>query len=157
MESFFSFIGAWKRCPKLGGLWCLTPFSTIFQLYFVAVSLIGGGNRRTQRKPLICCKSLIVDLSKFCMKLQALSKPYKTAKIAFHTDNAISKFPNTIEIIIICYNIIFPIFTFWYCVQLIVFIMFENNSQKWAWLNGCAHHSMMKLQFGPITWCFLNY
>ena len=38
------------------GLWCLMPLSTNFN--FVAVSLIGGGNRRTQRKPLTCCKSL---------------------------------------------------------------------------------------------------
>ena len=30
------------------GLWYLTPLSTIFQLYnIVAVSFIGGGNRRT--------------------------------------------------------------------------------------------------------------
>jgi hypothetical protein len=33
------------------GLWCLTPLSTIFQLYIVAVSFNGGGNRNTWRKP----------------------------------------------------------------------------------------------------------
>ena len=38
------------------GLLCLTPLSTIFQLYIVAVSFIGGGNRR--RKPQACRKSL---------------------------------------------------------------------------------------------------
>jgi hypothetical protein len=41
---------------KIGlGLWCLTALSTIFQLNIVAVSLIGGGNRR---KPLTCRQSL---------------------------------------------------------------------------------------------------
>jgi hypothetical protein len=36
------------------GLRCLTPLSTIFQLltYIMAVSLIGGGNQSTCRKPL---------------------------------------------------------------------------------------------------------
>ena len=38
--------------------WCLMPLSTIFQLYDVAVSFIEGGNRRTQRKPPACHKSL---------------------------------------------------------------------------------------------------
>jgi hypothetical protein len=33
-----------------GGVWCLMPLSTIFQLY-------RGGNRSTQRKPPICHKS----------------------------------------------------------------------------------------------------
>jgi hypothetical protein len=32
-------------------LWCLTPLSSIFQLYR-GVSFIGGGNRSTRRKPL---------------------------------------------------------------------------------------------------------
>jgi hypothetical protein len=36
-----------------------TPLSTIFQLYRgVQFSFIGGGNQRTQRKPLTCRKSL---------------------------------------------------------------------------------------------------
>jgi hypothetical protein len=32
------------------GVWCLMPLSTVFQLYR-AVSIIGGGNRSTRRKP----------------------------------------------------------------------------------------------------------
>ena len=40
--------------------WCLTPFSTIFQLYrdIVAVSFIGGGNQMIPWKPQTCQKSL---------------------------------------------------------------------------------------------------
>jgi hypothetical protein len=34
------------------GLLCLTPLSTIFQLY-LGVSFIGGGYQSTRRKPLI--------------------------------------------------------------------------------------------------------
>jgi hypothetical protein len=40
------------------GLECLTPLSTIVQLYRQAVSFIGGGNRNIRRKPLTCRKSL---------------------------------------------------------------------------------------------------
>ena len=41
------------------GLWCLTPLSTIIQLYrIVAVSFIGRGNRSTRRKPPTCRKFL---------------------------------------------------------------------------------------------------
>ena len=43
---------------RLVGLWCLLPLSTIFQLFIVAVSFIGGGSRVTQRKSPICRKSL---------------------------------------------------------------------------------------------------
>jgi hypothetical protein len=39
------------------GLWCLTPVSTIFQLYIVAVRFICGGNRRNWIKPQTCRKS----------------------------------------------------------------------------------------------------
>ena len=41
----------------LVGLWCLTTFSTIFQLYR-GCHFIGEGNRSTQRKPSTCRKSL---------------------------------------------------------------------------------------------------
>ena len=37
---------------------CLVPLSTISLSYIVAVSFIGGGNRRTRRKPHTCRKSL---------------------------------------------------------------------------------------------------
>jgi hypothetical protein len=39
-------------------LMVLTPLSTIFLCYIVAVSFIGGGNQSIQRKPLTCRKSL---------------------------------------------------------------------------------------------------
>jgi len=35
-------------------LWCLTLLSTIFQLYLVAVSFIGGGNWSTRKKLPTC-------------------------------------------------------------------------------------------------------
>ena len=40
------------------GLWCLTSLSIMFQLYIVAVSFIGGGNRSTWWKPPTCHKLL---------------------------------------------------------------------------------------------------
>jgi hypothetical protein len=44
--------------------WCLTQLSTIFQLYRGG-HFIGGGNRRTRRKPPNCRKSL-TNLIAYC-------------------------------------------------------------------------------------------
>jgi hypothetical protein len=46
---------SWLVC--LAGLWCLTPLKQYFS-YIVAVRFIGGGNRRTRRKPPTCRKSV---------------------------------------------------------------------------------------------------
>jgi len=40
------------------GLWCLTPFSTIVQLYILAVSFNAGGHHSTPWKQPPYCKSL---------------------------------------------------------------------------------------------------
>jgi len=39
------------------------PLSTIFQLYIIAVSFIGGGNWSTRREPQICRKSLTIFIT----------------------------------------------------------------------------------------------
>jgi hypothetical protein len=45
--------------------WCLTPFPQYFS-YIMAVSFIGEGNRRTQRKPPTCRKSLTNFITSCC-------------------------------------------------------------------------------------------
>jgi hypothetical protein len=61
-DNFKSYIEEWQTMPWpnvcLFVWWCLTPLSIYFS-YIVRVSFIGGGNRRTRRKPPTCRKSLI--------------------------------------------------------------------------------------------------
>jgi len=49
-------------------LWCLTPLSTISQLYIVEVNFIGGGNRSARRKPPTCGKSLTNFMTYCCIE-----------------------------------------------------------------------------------------
>ena len=59
-EAFFQFIAIRCKIRQIiptqteNGLWCLTPLSTLYQLY----RFDGGGNRSTRRKLLTCRKSL---------------------------------------------------------------------------------------------------
>ena len=40
------------------GIRCLTPLSTVFQLYIAVICIICGGNKSNRRKPPTSCKSL---------------------------------------------------------------------------------------------------
>ena len=69
------------------GLWCLTPLSTIIQLY-MAVSFIGGRNWSTRRKPPTCCMSLTNFITSSCINWVhlAMSRLELTTLVVICTD-----------------------------------------------------------------------
>jgi hypothetical protein len=125
--------------------WCLMPLSTIFELY--RGSFIGGGNRRTRRKPPTCHKSL-TNFNHIMLYTSPWSRFELTTSVMIGTD-CIGSCKSNYHTIMATTAPLFSVYTFSLCIALCIMSVHPHFQQYF-------NYSMVfSIQFS--CWRILEY